>query len=177
MTPPEIARRTARTHPALLTIAFLAGGFASLSAQYAPDITPLMRGALLCVSTAITSFWHWAIYTMAQAVTGPAPARWSWLFAAPPVFAFFAGVAEWPTYNSPAAITYLGLYFLSAWCAAQALENADAASRIAPVGRIATSAGLMWVAYIGVWKLWVTIRRVEAAAPAGRDHGMTIRGA
>ena len=84
----------------------------------------------------------------------------------PPVVAFAAGFAGWSTNNSPAAFAIFASLFVGLSRAAKTLENVDATNGNASVGRMLTTALLMYLAPFGVWVLRPKILRV-AARPDG----------
>lgn len=158
----DIARRIARWHPIVLTLAFVAGAFLEV-ASLGLTPPPLARGVLMLTSIGPLCVWLWAIFHVSRQASSAATSSYSeWVFALPPAVAFAAGVAEWSTHNSPAALAiFLGL-FVALSQAAKRLENADAPDGNASVGRMLTTALLMFLAPFGVWVLYPKVLRVAA---------------
>ena len=165
----DISRRVARAHPVVLTSVLVVSALAQLTAS-GLTVSPLVRALLATAPIAAVSFWFAAVFVVANASNGKSysPFR-AWMFAGPPIIAFVAAFAGLPTKNSPASLAFFALWFVVLWLAAQALENADAPGRHAPVGRIAVTMVLMFVSVIGVWALSRKIRRVDARLPSDPD--------
>ena len=163
----EIARVVARAHPAVLTAVFLVGAFAPMAVPTA-NLAPPWRGLLMAIAIGVPCLWYWAVFVVAASSRpGVAPPGRQWLFAAPPVWALMTGWAGWSTTNSPAATVFFIVFLIAVGAAAQALENADAPAGHASVGRILATTLLMLLTLIGVWVLWLKIRRVEARSAVG----------
>ncbi|WP_349311551.1 hypothetical protein [Brevundimonas subvibrioides] len=161
----DLARRAARAHPAILTSVLAISALAQVIAS-GTTVSPMVRALLTTVPIASACFWFWSVYVVANAtVVTPRAPFWAWMFAAPPVIALVAALADLPTKNSPTSLAFFAVLFVVLWFAAQALENADAANRHAPVGRIVVTLFLMFVSVIGVWILSAKIGRVEAKLP------------
>ena len=164
--PTDIAQWIARWHPIILTAAFLAGALAQL-AFAGVTLPPMARGVLMLTSIGPLCLWLWAVFRVSRRASATAiSGRWEWVFAIPPVVAFAAGFAGWSTNNSPAAFAIFASLFVGLSRAAKTLENVDATNGNASVGRMLTTALLMYLAPLGVWVLRPKILRV-AARPDG----------
>lgn len=163
---PAIAHRIATWHPRVLTTALL---LAFLAQAVGSDLslTTGMRGVLLALPIGAMCAWLWALFHLARrASPDPKSPHWEWVFVIPPAVALAAGLADWSTRNSPAAVTiFLGL-FVSLSLAAKTLEKVDAAAGNPSVGRMLGTALLMHFAALGVWVLRPRILRM--ASRSGR---------
>lgn len=158
--PTDTAQRIARWHPIILTAVFLAGALAQV-AYSGVTLPPLARGVLMLTAIGPLCIWLWAVFRVSRRASLTAiSSRWEFVFAIPSVAAFAAGVAGWSTHNSPSAFAIFLSLFVALSLAAKTLENVDAANGHASVGRMLTTALLMYLAPFGVWVLHPKILRV-----------------
>ena len=161
----KIARQVARGHPAGLTVVLLV----CIAAQFAmtkATVAPLAKGALTAIPIGAMSCWWWAVLVVARnGVRQPSSNRWDWLFVVPPLLALIAGLAGWPTENSPVAFAIFAALFVGLTMSAKTLEKADAPDGNPSVGRMLATFLLMYFAPIGVWVLRSKIIRVSERSP------------
>lgn len=161
----KIAQRLARGHPAILTIVLLIC-FATQFVMASETVTPIATGALRAAPIGMMCCWWWAVFVVARAsVQQTSSGRWDWLFLMPSLLAFIAGIADWPTVNSPAAFAIFAALFVALTMSAKALEKADALDGNPSVGRILATFLLMYFGVIGVWVLRSKISRVADRTP------------
>lgn len=158
----QTAYRLARWHPIILTTILMAGLVVQMGAA-GMDLSPLARGVLLLTPLAPMCVWLWAVFHVSKpGPEAPVSDQRGWIFAMPPSVAFVAGVAGWSTNNSPAAFAVFLSLFVGIFWAARTLENVDAPTGSATVGRILATVILMYLAPLGAWVLRPKILRVAA---------------
>ncbi len=110
--------------------------------------------------------WWWAVLVVARNGSKPSgPGRWDWVFAIPPLLTLVAGLAGWPTENSPAAFAIFMAIIVALTMSAKTLEKADAPDGDLSVGRMLATFILMYLAPLGVWILRAKILRVAERSP------------
>ena len=161
----KFARKVARGHPAALTVVLLVC-FAAQVALTSSPVSPVAKGALMAAPLGAMCCWWWAVLVVArEGVRESRSNRWDWLFVVPPLLALTAGVAGWPTEDSPVAFAIFAALFVGLTMSAKTLEKADAQDGNPSVGRMLATFLLMYVAPIGVWVLRSKIIRVSKQSP------------
>lgn len=169
--PTDIAQRVVRWHPIVLTGVLLAGLIAQLSVSDLA-VRPLAKGVLMLTPVGPMCLWLWAVFSVASRASPTViSGSWDWVFALPPAIAVSAGLAGWSTHNSLAASAVFLSLFVALSLSAKTLENVDAVSGNASVGRLLATALLMYLAPIGMWVLHAKILRVAA-----RSRGTPLSG-
>lgn len=149
----KLAGAVVRGHPAILTVALLLC-FAAQFGMASATVTPLARGILMAAPIGAMCLWWWATLLVARhGSQQPSSGSWDLLFTIPPLLALMAGLAAWPTDNSPAAFAIFASLFTVLTMAAKGLEKADAPDGNPSVGRMMATFLLMYLAPIGVWVL------------------------
>lgn len=160
-----IARQVARGHPAVLTLVLIVF-FAAQIVASGWTMSPLLKGALMALPIGAMCGWWWAVLVVARGgVEQPSSGRWDWVFVTPPILALVAGLAGWPTENSPVAFAIFFAIFVALTMSAKTLEKADAPDGDPSVGRMLATFLLMYLAPLGVWVLRSKIIRVAERPP------------
>jgi len=159
------ARQIARGHPAVLTFVLIVF-FAAQIAARGWTLSPFLKGALTAFPIGAMCGWWWAVLVVARdGVSQPGSGRWDWVFVTPPLLALIAGLAGWPTENSPVAFAIFFAIFVALTMSAKTLEKADAPDGDPSVGRMLATFLLMYLAPLGVWVLRSKIMRVAERSP------------
>jgi hypothetical protein len=162
----KIARQIACVNPAALTAVLLMLGIAAPVMATSGMATPLVSSALTALLIGAMCTWWWAVLLVARnGLPHPHSGRWDWLFATPPLLVLTAGLANWPTVNSPAALAIFSTIFVVLTMSAKTLEKADAPDGDPSVGRMLATVVLMYVAPVGVWILHAKIKRIADRSP------------
>ena len=160
--PVGIARRIILWHPGVLTAVFVFSLVAQLGGS-GMQLPPAANGILLSLPIAAMCGWLWAIFHVSRHASVVAMSSYKeWVFAIPPIVALMAGLAGWSTDNSPAAFAMFLSLFVGLFWTAGTLENVDAPTGSASIGRILGTGLLMYLAPIGVWVLHTKIVRVAS---------------
>jgi hypothetical protein len=158
----QTAHQIARLHPIILTTILIAGLVVQMGTT-GLSLSPLARGVLMLTPLGPMCVWLWAIFHVSKlGSVAPVSNQREWVFILPPLIAFAGGLAGWSTHNSPAAFAiFLSLFVGISWTA-KTLENVDAPTGKATIGRMIATAILMYFAPIGAWVLRPKILRVAA---------------